>query len=141
MAKTKQTKKVKPFGSPERKLINKAIKEAEHKSVKKKAASLLASSHKDQKVGLFLEKDMQDAMDLYRQSRLPGFGERSLSIGAVCERFKGKNITFGSLQKRLSGKVTTIGPASGGKGRPRVVPTDVEGKNTLHKTGSFCFSL
>ena len=29
------------------------------------------------------------------QSRLPGFGERPLSIRAVCERFKGKNITFG----------------------------------------------
>ena len=141
MARTKQTKKVKPFGSPERKLINKAIVKAKHKSVKKKAASVLASSHKDQKVGLFLEKDMQDAMDLYRQSRLPGFGERPLSIRAVCERFKGKNITFGSLQKRLSGEVTTIGPASGGKGRPRVLPRDVEGKNTLHKTGSFCFSL
>ena len=95
MARTKQTKKVKPFGSPERKLINKAIVKAKHKSVKKKVASVPASSHKDQKVGLFLGKDMQDAMDLYRQSRLPGFGERPLSIRAVCERFKGKNITFG----------------------------------------------
>ena len=102
MARTKQTKKVKPFGSPERKFINKskAIVKAKHKTVKK-AASVLASSHKDQKVGLFLEKDMQDAMDLYRQSRLPGFGGRPLSIRAVCDRFKDKKVTFGSLQKRL----------------------------------------
>ena len=56
MARTKQTKKVKPFSSPERKLINKAIVKAKHKSVKKKAASVLASSHKDQKVGLFFRK-------------------------------------------------------------------------------------
>ena len=99
MARTKQSKKVKPFGSPETKLINKAIVKAKHKSVKKKAASVLASSHKDQKVGLFLVKDMQDAMDIYRQSRLTGFGERPLSIRALCERFKGKNITFGHCRK------------------------------------------
>ena len=84
---------------------------------------------------------MQDAMNLYRQSRLPGFQGKPLSIRAVCERFKSKRITFGSLQKRLSGEVTTIGPASGGKGRPRVLPRDVEGNNTLHKTRSFHFFL
>ena len=141
MARTKQTKKVKPFGSPERKFLNKAIVKAKHKTAKKKATSVLASSRKDQKVDLFLEKDMQDAMNLYRESRLPGFGGNPLSIRTVCDRFKGKKITFGSLQKRLSGEVTTIGPALGGKGRPRVLPRDVEGKNTLHKTGSFHFSL
>ena len=80
---------------------------------------------------------MQDAMDLNKQSRLPGFQGKPLSIRDVCERLKSKNISFGSLQKRLSGEVTTIGPASGGKGKPRVLLRDVEGKNTLHKTRSF----
>ena len=145
MVRTKQTKKVKPSSPDSRKFLNKssskAIVKAKHKSAKRRAASVLASSHKDKKIGLFLEQDMQDAMDLYRQSRLPGFQGKPLSIRDVCERFKSKKISFGSLQKRLSGEVTTIGPASGGKGKPRLLPRDVEGKNTLHKTRSFCLFL
>ena len=91
-----------------------------------KAASKLASSHRNQRIGLFKEEDMQEAINLYRGSHMPGSKE-PLSIRKVAELFKDKHISFGSLQKRLSGEVTTIGPASGGKGKPRILPRDVEG--------------
>ena len=93
---------------------------------KVKAASKLASSHRNQRIGLFKEEDMQEAINLYRGSHMPGSKE-PLSIRKVAELFKEKYISFGSLQKRLSGEVTTIGPVSGGKGKPRILPRDVEG--------------
>ena len=69
---------------------------------------------------------MEAAVTMYRGSRLPGGGPK-LSIRAVAAQFVHKHITFGSLQKRLSGEVQSMGPSSGGKGRPRVLPRDVEG--------------
>ena len=117
MARTKQTKKVKPpWLSPPRKRISQSIK------------SRLASSHKDQKIGLFTAEDMEAAVTMYRGPRLPGGGPK-LSIRAVAAQFAHKHITFGSLQKRLSGEVQSMGPSSGGKGRPRVLPRDVEGND------------
>ena len=125
MARTKQTKKVKPFGSPTRKFINKSIVKSKTKSLEK--AKKAASSHINQKIGLFKSEDMEAAVNMYRGSRLPGYQGNPLSIRAVVEQFKDKNITFGSLQKRLSGEVTSMGPSSGGKGCPRILPRDVEG--------------
>ena len=133
MARTKQTAKVKPFGSPTRKFINKpaptkAIVKAKTKSIEKKKARKAASSHINQKIGLFKSEDMEAAVNMYRGSRLPGYAGSPLSLRAVVEHFKDKNITFGSLQKRVSGEVTSMGPSSGGKGCPRILPRDVEGK-------------
>ena len=71
---------------------------------------------------------MEAATQVYRESRLPGYAGKTLSIRAVAERFKEKKITFGSLWKRLSGEVTSLGPSSGGKGCPRVLPRNVESK-------------
>ena len=96
----------------------------------------MASSHKDQKIGLFTAEDMESAVTMYRGSRLPGGGPK-LSIRAVAAQFAHKHITFGSLQKRLSGEVQSMGPSSGGKGRPRVLPRDVEG-NVIGKKPDLC---
>ena len=132
MARTKQTKKVKPSpDAPPRKFLKKkptgqAIVKAKHKTQSDKAARKLACSHKNQRIGLFKEGDMQEAINLYRGSHMPG-SQEPLSIRKVAELFKHKDISFGSLQKRLSGEVTTIRPASGGKGKPRILLRDVEG--------------
>ena len=48
---------------------------------------------------------------------------------SCCRAVQRKNITFGSLQKRISGEVKSMGPGSGGKGRPRILPRDVEGEH------------
>ena len=85
---------------------------------------------------------MQDDMLPLQTIQIAWIGKKAFVYkGLYVKGSKGKNITFGSLQKRLSGEVTTIGPASGGKGRPRVLPRDVEGKNTLHKTDHLVFFL
>ena len=104
MARTKQTAKVKPFGSPTRKFINKpaptkATVKAKTKSIEKKARKA-DSSHINQKIGLFKSEDMEAAVNMYRGSRLPGYAGNPLSLRTVVEHFKDKNITFGSLQKK-----------------------------------------
>ena len=137
MARTKQTKKVKPdMAIPHRKFINEAIvkkKNLATATAKKSRSKHVSpgSSHKNQRVGLFMVEDMEQALTTYRQSRLPGGGP-ALSIRAVAELYKEKNITFGSLQKRISGEVKSMGPASGGKGRPRILPRDVEGEHCFN---------
>ena len=88
----------------------------------------MASSHINQSIGLFKTEEMEAAIQVYRESRLPGYVGKPLSIRAVADRFKENKITFGSLQKRLSGEVSSMGPSSGGKGHPRVLLRDVEGK-------------
>ena len=75
MARTKQTKKVKPtWLSPPRKRISQSIVKAKNKSTSEKIKSRLASSHKDQKISLFTAEDMEAAVIMYRGSRLAGVG-------------------------------------------------------------------
>ena len=137
MARKKQTKKVKPdMAISHRKFINEAIvkkKNLATATTKKSRSKHVSpgSSHKNQRVGLFKAEDMEQALTTYRQSRLPGGGP-ALSIRAVAELYKEKDITFGSLQKRISGEVKSMGPASGGKGRPRILPRDVEGEHCFN---------
>ena len=127
MARTKQTKKVKPpWLSPPRKSINQSIVKSKKKRISEKIQNRLASSHKNQKIGLFTAEDMEAAVSMYRRIKTP-WGGPKLSIRAVAAKFAHKHITFGSLQKKLSGEAQTMGPSSGGKGRPRVLPRDVEG--------------
>ena len=134
MARTKQTKIVKPFGSPRRKFPIKPnpkpniIVKAKQRKQEKKKARRMASNHLNQRIGLFKAEDMEAAIQVYRESSLPGYAGKPLSIRDVAERFKERNITFGSLWKRLSGEMTSVGPSSWGKGHPRVLPRDVEGK-------------
>ena len=127
MARTKQTAKVKPFGSPQRKFINKAIVKTKTKASEKQKARRAASSYINQKISLFKKEDMEAAVNLYRGSRLPGYHGKPLFLRALEEQFKHKHITFGSLQKRISGKITYMGPSRGRKGHPRILPRDVEG--------------
>ena len=126
MARTKQTKKVKPdMASLPRKFIDKVIvkkKNLATVTAKKSKHVSPGSSHKNK------AEDMEQALTTYRESRLPGGGP-ALSIRAVADLYKEKNITFGSLQKRISGEVKSMVPASGGKGRPRILPRDVEGEH------------
>ena len=134
MARTKQTKVRPDMATPSRKFINKAIvkkKNLASATAKKSRIVSPGSSHKNQKVGLFKAEDMEQALTTCRQSRLPGSGGPPLSIRAVAEMYKAKNITFGSLQKRISGEVKSMGHASGGKGKPRILPRDVEGEHYL----------
>ena len=60
MARTKQTKKFKPSSPDSTKFLNKskskAIVKAKHKNAKRRAASVLASSHKDKKLGCFCSR-------------------------------------------------------------------------------------
>ena len=133
MARTKQTKKVKLFGSPKRKFFNKpaptqTIVKAKAKSLEKKKSRKAASSHINQRIGFFKSEDIEAAVNMYRASRLPGYKGKPLSLSTVVDHFKDKHITFGSLQKRISGEVTSMGPSSGGKGCPRILPRDVEAK-------------
>ena len=134
MARIKQINKVKPFGSPKRKFISKPkpklniIVKAKQKKQEVNQARKVASSHINQRMGLFKAEDMEAAIQVYRESSLPGYAGKPLSIRAVADRFKEKKITFDSLQKRLSGEVSSMGPSSRGKGHPRVLPRDVEGK-------------
>ena len=135
MARIKQTKNVKPdMALPPRKFINKAIvkkKNLATATAKKSKHVSPGSSHKNERVGLFKAEDMEQALTTYRESRLPGGGP-ALSIRAVADLYKEKNITFGSLQKRINGEVKSMGPASGGKGRPRILPRDVEGEHCFN---------
>ena len=93
MARTKQTKKVKPFSSPKIKFSNKPnpkpnlIIKAKQRKQEKKKARKVASSHLNQRIGIFKGEDMEAATQVYRESRLPGFAEKTLSIRAVAERF------------------------------------------------------
>ena len=92
MARTKQTKKVKPsLDAPARKFTKKprcqAIVKAKHKTQGDKAARKLASSHKNQRIGLFKEEDMQEAINMYRGSHMPGSKE-PLSIRKVGRNIK-----------------------------------------------------
>ena len=137
MARKKQTKKVKPdMAIPPRKFINEAIVKKKNlataTAIKSRSKHVSPeSSHKDQRVGLFKSEDMEQALTTHRQSRLPGGGP-VLSIRAVAELYKEINITFDSLQKRINGEVKSMGPASGGKGRPRILPRDVEGEHCFN---------
>ena len=104
MTRTKQTKKVKPFGSPKRKFITKPnpnpniIVKAKQKKQEVKKARRVVFSHINQRIGLFKAEDMEAAIQVNRESRLPGYAGKPLSIRAVADRFKDKKISFGSLQ-------------------------------------------
>ena len=95
MARTKQTKKVKPdMAISPKKFINKAIVKKKNLATATAKTSRFkhvspGSSHKNQRVGLFKAEDMEQALTTYRQSRLPGRGP-ALSIRAVAELYNEK---------------------------------------------------
>ena len=64
-----------------------------------------------------------------------------MSIKAVAQMFKDKNISFGGLQKRVIGEVKTMGPASGGKGRLRILQDMWKVRNSYRKPDWYVFTF
>ena len=65
----------------------------------------------------------------YKAQKLPDWpaDQPKLSIRGLAKKY---GVPYATLYKRISGEVTIIGHASGGKGRSRVLSKKVEGKKT-----------